>query len=160
MIDVLGMSHIKDSKIGDAETRGISGGQRKRVNIAMELVAKPSILFLDEPTSVSECGGQRMACDVDRLLTTLAVLGWATVLLGAMGACASRRHTAVRGVQGEGQLTDRHPGVACVCGVYSIGAGRHLVAAADQGAAGDGQAGHHSSGGAAPAALRDVLSLP
>ena len=46
VIDVLGMSHIRDSKIGDEETRGVSGGQRKRVNIAMELVAKPSVLFL------------------------------------------------------------------------------------------------------------------
>jgi ABC-type multidrug transport system ATPase subunit len=51
VIDVLGMSHIKHNKIGDETTRGISGGQRKRVNIAMELTAKPSILFLDEPTS-------------------------------------------------------------------------------------------------------------
>ena len=47
VIDVLGMAHVKHSAIGDEETRGISGGQRKRVNIAMELVAKPSILFLD-----------------------------------------------------------------------------------------------------------------
>jgi ABC-type multidrug transport system ATPase subunit len=51
VIDVLGMSHVQDSKIGDEETRGISGGQRKRVNIAMEMVGKPSILLLDEPTS-------------------------------------------------------------------------------------------------------------
>jgi len=37
--------------IGNEEERGISGGQRKRVNIGMELVADPNILFLDEPTS-------------------------------------------------------------------------------------------------------------
>jgi len=37
--------------VGNTEKRGISGGQRKRVNIAMEMVADPSLLFLDEPTS-------------------------------------------------------------------------------------------------------------
>jgi len=40
-----------DSPIGNEEQRGVSGGQRKRVNIGMELVADPHILFLDEPTS-------------------------------------------------------------------------------------------------------------
>ena len=35
VIDVLGMSHVQHSAIGDEETRGISGGQRKRVNVAM-----------------------------------------------------------------------------------------------------------------------------
>ena len=50
-IQVLGIWDVKDIQIGDAETRGISGGQRKRVNIGMELVADPTVLFLDEPTS-------------------------------------------------------------------------------------------------------------
>jgi ABC-type multidrug transport system ATPase subunit len=51
IIEFLGISHVSHTVIGDEETRGISGGQRKRVNIGMELVAEPSVLFLDEPTS-------------------------------------------------------------------------------------------------------------
>lgn len=41
----------KDTPIGNADLKGISGGERKRVAIGMELVSNPSILFLDEPTS-------------------------------------------------------------------------------------------------------------
>jgi energy-coupling factor transporter ATP-binding protein EcfA2 len=51
IISSLGMVHVANSVIGNEEERGISGGQRKRVNIGMELVAEPSVLFLDEPTS-------------------------------------------------------------------------------------------------------------
>ncbi|KAG8929386.1 hypothetical protein FRC03_008981 [Tulasnella sp. 419] len=47
----LGILGIKDSRIGDAGHRSISGGEKRRVSIACELVTSPSILFLDEPTS-------------------------------------------------------------------------------------------------------------
>ncbi|KAK9708293.1 FAD-dependent urate hydroxylase [Basidiobolus ranarum] len=47
----LGILGIKDSFIGDSGSRGISGGEKRRVSIACELVTSPSILFLDEPTS-------------------------------------------------------------------------------------------------------------
>ncbi|KAI5808588.1 hypothetical protein DFH27DRAFT_539705 [Peziza echinospora] len=49
----LGIMHIKDQLIGSEESglRGISGGEKRRVGIACELVTSPSILFLDEPTS-------------------------------------------------------------------------------------------------------------
>jgi len=51
IIHFLELDHVMNSVIGNEEQRGISGGQRKRVNIGMELVADPNILFLDEPTS-------------------------------------------------------------------------------------------------------------
>lgn len=50
-INELGIPHVQHSVIGDERVRGVSGGQRKRVNIAIELVADPMILFLDEPVS-------------------------------------------------------------------------------------------------------------
>jgi ABC transport system ATP-binding/permease protein len=51
VLDQLGLAGTENVLIGSAEKKGISGGQRKRVNLAMELLTDPLILFLDEPTS-------------------------------------------------------------------------------------------------------------
>ncbi|KAK3839471.1 MAG: hypothetical protein JOS17DRAFT_712592 [Linnemannia elongata] len=69
IVDFLGLNSVMDSVVGDAEKRGISGGQRKRVNIGMELVTDPSILFLDEPTSGLDSS---TSGDVCRLLKSIA----------------------------------------------------------------------------------------
>ena len=47
----LGIYEIKDLKVGSIMDKVISGGQRKRINIGLELIREPSILFIDEPTS-------------------------------------------------------------------------------------------------------------
>lgn len=47
----LGLYEIKDLKVGNPLAKTISGGQRKRLNIALELIREPSVLFVDEPTS-------------------------------------------------------------------------------------------------------------
>lgn len=48
-MEELGILGIKDTRIGNEGERGISGGEKRRVTIACELVTSPSILFMDEP---------------------------------------------------------------------------------------------------------------
>ena len=51
VLENLGLDQRKDLRVGNALEKTISGGQRKRLNIALELIREPAILFLDEPTS-------------------------------------------------------------------------------------------------------------
>ncbi|KAG5446220.1 ATP-binding cassette sub- G member 2 [Clonorchis sinensis] len=51
IIEELGLTSVADSKIGTDLIRGVSGGERKRTNIGMELITDPPVLFLDEPTT-------------------------------------------------------------------------------------------------------------
>jgi ABC-type multidrug transport system ATPase subunit len=73
VLQELGISHIRGSRIGDAFRRGISGGQRKRVNLGQELLTPTTrVLFLDEPTSGLD---PRAAQDIVRLVRQLADRG-------------------------------------------------------------------------------------
>jgi ATP-binding cassette subfamily G (WHITE) protein 2 len=47
----LGLSHVHDVIVGTPLKKGISGGERKRVCVGMQLLNRPQLLFLDEPTS-------------------------------------------------------------------------------------------------------------
>jgi len=65
----LGILGIRDSRIGDSGQRSISGGEKRRVSIACELVTSPAILYLDEPTSGLDSYN---ALNVIQSLSTLA----------------------------------------------------------------------------------------
>mmetsp|Transcript_27028 Transcript_27028/g.52394 ORF Transcript_27028/g.52394 Transcript_27028/m.52394 type:complete len:635 (+) Transcript_27028:75-1979(+) len=51
ILDATGLQSCKNTKVGNVLIKGVSGGQRRRVSIAVELMGSASILFLDEPTS-------------------------------------------------------------------------------------------------------------
>ena len=50
----VGLSKSADTIVGDNKIRGISGGERKRLSIAVEMISSPQLVFLDEPTSVRQ----------------------------------------------------------------------------------------------------------
>jgi len=77
VLERLEIGHTRDVLIGSPEKKGISGGQRKRVNLAQELITEPSLLFLDEPTSGL---ASEDTINVMRMLRKLADDG-ATILL-------------------------------------------------------------------------------
>ncbi|HCC69930.1 MAG TPA: ABC transporter [Bacteroidales bacterium] len=69
LLNTLGLYEKRNLKVGSVLNKVISGGQRKRLNIALELIREPSILFVDEPTSGLSSRDSENIMDLLRELT-------------------------------------------------------------------------------------------
>ncbi|KAK5174480.1 uncharacterized protein LTR77_001560 [Saxophila tyrrhenica] len=78
LIACLQLTHVQHSRVGDARKPVISGGQRKRVNIGIELAAAPMAIFLDEPTSGLDATS---AATIMRLIKGISKLGVTTIAI-------------------------------------------------------------------------------
>lgn len=73
----LGLTHCRNTIIGDELKRGVSGGERKRVCVAVELLMRPNVLMLDEPTSGLDSASALSLCQT---LKDLADSGACTIM--------------------------------------------------------------------------------
>lgn len=78
LMDELGLAHVYNSFVGDGDNRGISGGERKRVSIGVDMIHDPPILLLDEPTSGLD---STSALQVIEMLSSIAKTKGRTVIL-------------------------------------------------------------------------------
>ncbi|XP_073047134.1 ABC transporter G family member 23-like [Primulina eburnea] len=78
LMEELGLMHVADSFVGDEENRGISGGERKRVSIGVDMIHDPPVLLLDEPTSGLDSSA---ALQVIELLSSMARFKQRTIIL-------------------------------------------------------------------------------
>ena len=51
LLKLFDIEHCRNVIVGDSRRKGISGGERKRLAVSLELLSKPKLLFLDEPTT-------------------------------------------------------------------------------------------------------------
>eukprot|EP00913_Durusdinium_trenchii_P012153 g11414.t1 len=78
VLNVMQLLDVQHSLVGNVEKRGISGGQRKRVNIGLELAARPKVLMLDEPTSGLDAS---TALEIIRSVKRLTGIGMTVVMV-------------------------------------------------------------------------------
>jgi ABC-type multidrug transport system ATPase subunit len=64
MLQELGLQHCADTVVGGPLLKGISGGERKRTSVGVELVVRPAMVFLDEPTSGLDSFSAVQLCQV------------------------------------------------------------------------------------------------
>ncbi|TMX03493.1 hypothetical protein EJD97_015913 [Solanum chilense] len=84
LIQELGLEHVGGARIGDDRIRGISGGERRRVSIGVELIHDPGVLILDEPTSGLD---STSALQIIDMLKTMAVTRDRTIILSIHQPC-------------------------------------------------------------------------
>lgn len=77
LLEELGIKHCSNTIIGNNLIRGISGGERKRTSIGVEIITNPSMIFLDEPTTGLD---SKTAANVISLLVNLAKVRGRTVV--------------------------------------------------------------------------------
>jgi len=75
MLNVMELYEIKDLMVGSPTNKVISGGQRKRLSIAIELMREPKVLFVDEPTSGLS------SADSEKVMNTLKALALQDILI-------------------------------------------------------------------------------
>ena len=64
MLEELGLTHCADTIVGGPLLKGISGGERKRTSVGIELVVRPKMVFLNEPTSGLDSFSAVQLCQV------------------------------------------------------------------------------------------------
>ncbi|XVF84543.1 hypothetical protein PTKIN_Ptkin17bG0045400 [Pterospermum kingtungense] len=78
LLKELGLEHVAKSRIDAESNRGISGGEKHRVSIGIDLVHDPAVLLIDEPTSGLDSAS---ALDVALLLKSMAMKQGKTIVL-------------------------------------------------------------------------------
>ncbi|PIM99390.1 Transporter, ABC superfamily (Breast cancer resistance protein) [Handroanthus impetiginosus] len=78
LMEELGLSHVAGGRVGDDRVRGISGGERRRVSIGVEVIHDPKVLILDEPTSGLD---STSALQIIDMLKTMAENRGRTIIL-------------------------------------------------------------------------------
>ena len=76
LLDSLGLTSVQDTMIGSPMLRGLSGGEKKRVAIGVEIITNPSLLFLDERNELKDIILIRLIDLVQQLL------GWIVTVHG------------------------------------------------------------------------------
>ncbi|MBX7093780.1 MAG: ATP-binding cassette domain-containing protein [Flavobacteriales bacterium] len=79
LLTALGLYETKDLRVGNPLDKTISGGQRKRLNIGLELIREPSVLFVDEPTSGLSSRDSENIMDLLKELALKGKLVWVVI---------------------------------------------------------------------------------
>lgn len=78
LLDELKLMHVADTRVGNDDMRGVSGGERRRVSIGVDVIHDPAVLLLDEPTSGLDSAS---ALHVVEMLHTMAKVRSRTIIL-------------------------------------------------------------------------------